>query len=37
MALLAGQAVGLNREATAAELVGTLVAETRAAMARLAG
>jgi len=36
MALLAGQAVGLNRQTTAAELVETLVEETRAAMARLA-
>ncbi|MCH8952410.1 MAG: nitronate monooxygenase [Proteobacteria bacterium] len=37
IALWSGQAVGLNREATAAELVETLVDETRAAMARLAG
>ena len=37
MALLAGQAVGLNRETTAAALVERLVEETRAAMARLAG
>jgi nitronate monooxygenase len=37
MALLAGQAVGLNRETTATELFESLVAETRVAMARLAG
>ena len=37
IALWSGQAVGLNRETTAAELVETLVEETRAAMARLAG
>ncbi|MGR3716797.1 MAG: NAD(P)H-dependent flavin oxidoreductase [Thermohalobaculum sp.] len=37
MALWSGQAVGLNREATAAELVERLVAETRAAMERLQG
>jgi nitronate monooxygenase len=37
VALFSGQAVGLNREATAVELMETLVAETRAAMARLAG
>ena len=37
MALLSGQGVGLSRETTAAELVETLVAETRAAVARLAG
>jgi nitronate monooxygenase len=37
IALWSGQAVGLNREGTAAELVERLVAETRAAMARLAG
>lgn len=36
-ALWSGQAVGLNREAPAAELVERLVEETRAAMARLAG
>ncbi len=37
IALWAGQAVGLNREATAAELVEWLVAEARGAMARLQG
>jgi nitronate monooxygenase len=37
IALWSGQAVGLSRETTATELVETLVAETRAAMARLAG
>jgi nitronate monooxygenase len=37
LSLFSGQAVGLNREGTAAELVERLVAETRAAMARLAG
>ncbi len=37
ISLFSGQAVGLNREATATELVERLVAETRAAMARLAG
>ena len=37
LSLFSGQAVGLNREASAAELVETLVDETRAAMARLAG
>ncbi len=37
LSMSSGQAVGLNREATAAELVERLVAETRAAMARLAG
>ena len=35
MSLWAGQAVGLNREATMAELVETLVAETRAVLGRL--
>jgi nitronate monooxygenase len=37
LSLSSGQAVGLNREATAAELVERLVAETRAAMERLQG
>jgi nitronate monooxygenase len=37
VALFSGQAVALNRETTAVELVERLVAETRAAMARLAG
>ncbi len=37
IALWSGQAVGLSRETTATELVERLVAETRAAMARLAG
>jgi nitronate monooxygenase len=37
ISLWSGQAVGLNRQTTAAELVETLVEETRAAMARLAG
>jgi len=37
IALWSGQAVGLSRETTATELVETLVAETRAAMVRLAG
>ncbi len=37
IALWSGRAVGLNREATATELVEMLVAETRATMARLAG
>ena len=37
VALWSGQAVGLNRETTAVELVERLVAEARAAMARLAG
>jgi nitronate monooxygenase len=37
LSLWSGQAVGLNREATAAELVERLVAETRGAMARLSG
>jgi nitronate monooxygenase len=37
VALWSGQAVGLNRETTAVELVERLVAETRAAMAQLAG
>ncbi len=36
-ALWSGQAVGLNRELPAAELVERLVEETRAALARLAG
>jgi nitronate monooxygenase len=36
IALWSGQAVGLNRQGSAAELVETLVEETRAAMARLA-
>lgn len=35
MSLWAGQAVGLNREATMAELVETLVAETQAVLAKL--
>ena len=35
IALWSGQAVGLNREATAAALMERLVEETRAAMARL--
>jgi nitronate monooxygenase len=37
IALWSGQAVGLNRRTTAAELIETLVGEARAAMARLAG
>ncbi len=37
VALWAGQAVGLNREGTVAELVERLVAETQAAVARLSG
>jgi nitronate monooxygenase len=37
LSLFSGQAVGLNREAGAGELVERLVAETRAAMALLAG
>jgi len=37
VALWAGQAVGLNRETTAPELVERLVAETRAAIGRVAG
>jgi len=37
MALLAGQAVGLNREATAAALVERLVAETQEALGRITG
>ncbi|MHA1527578.1 MAG: NAD(P)H-dependent flavin oxidoreductase [Alphaproteobacteria bacterium] len=37
LSLWSGQAVGLNRETTAAELVERLVEETRAAVARLAG
>jgi nitronate monooxygenase len=37
ISLWSGQAVGLNREATAAALVERLVAETRAAMERLQG
>lgn len=36
IALWSGQAVGLNREGTAAELIESLVAETRAAISRLA-
>ncbi|MFQ5566446.1 MAG: NAD(P)H-dependent flavin oxidoreductase [Paracoccaceae bacterium] len=36
LSLWSGQAVGLNREATAAELVESLVEETQTAMARLA-
>jgi nitronate monooxygenase len=35
VSLWSGQAVGLNREMTAAELIAALVAETRAAVARL--
>ena len=37
VALWSGQAVGLNRETTAAELVERLVDETRAAIGKLAG
>jgi nitronate monooxygenase len=37
VSLWSGQAVGLNREGTAAELMAALVEETRAAMARLGG
>ncbi|MCH8167763.1 MAG: nitronate monooxygenase, partial [Proteobacteria bacterium] len=37
LSLFSGQAVGLNREGGAGELIETLVEETRAAMARLAG
>ena len=37
MALLAGQAVGLNRETTAAALVERLVAETQEALGRITG
>jgi len=37
VSLWSGQAVGLNRDTTAAELVAALVAEARAVMARLSG
>jgi nitronate monooxygenase len=37
VSLWSGQAVGLNRDTTAAELMAALVAETKAALARLGG